>query len=78
MNLFNMSISRIIWVFLVTSAVSGVVYASMLLSEKFSSSLLSTVVESTIYPVTEIPFPAVTICNNNRFNWNRVESSVKR
>ncbi|CRK87198.1 CLUMA_CG001003, isoform A [Clunio marinus] len=37
----------------------------------WSESPLSTVVESTIFPVSEISFPAITICNTNRFHKER-------
>lgn len=59
-------------------AIFGIAYVSMLLSRKFSDSPLSTVVESTIYPVAEIPFPAITICNTNRFNQQRVDKAEKK
>lgn len=60
---------------LVISALIGVLYVSLLLSEKFTSSPLATVVESTIYPVSDIPYPAVTICNYNRINWHRLQEA---
>lgn len=59
-------------------AIFGIAYVSLLLSRKFSDSPLSTVVESTIYPVAEIPFPAITICNTNRFNQQRVDKAEKK
>lgn len=49
----------------------SIVYISLELSEKFSNSPLSTVVESTIFPVAEIAYPAITICNRNRFHKER-------
>lgn len=52
---------RAIWSLLVSSAVIGVVYISLQLSQKFSNSPLSTVVESTIFPVAEIAYPAITM-----------------
>jgi acid-sensing ion channel, other len=52
-------------------AIFSIVYISLELSVKFSSSPLSTVVESTIYPVSEIAYPAITICPNNRLNAQR-------
>lgn len=52
-------------------AILSVIYISLQLSEKFSSSPLSTVVESTIFPVSEIAYPSITICPSNRFNAQR-------
>ncbi|XP_059609960.1 pickpocket protein 19-like [Phlebotomus argentipes] len=65
--------SGIVWLLVVTLAVFGTVFVSLLLSRRFSSSPLATVIESTIYPVSEIPYPAVTICTGNRINWSHVE-----
>lgn len=56
-------------------AIFSIIYISLQLSQKFSNSPLSTVVESTIFPVTNIPFPAVSICNNNRFHRERCEEA---
>lgn len=54
-----------------SSAVFGIVYISLELSQKFRNSPLSTVVESTIFSVAEIAYPAITICNHNRFHKER-------
>ncbi|XP_055689017.1 pickpocket protein 19-like [Lutzomyia longipalpis] len=67
---------RIFWFILLALAVFGTVNVSLLLSRRFSSSPLATVIESTIYPVSEIPYPAVTICTSNRINWSHVDDAV--
>lgn len=59
-------------------AVFGIVYISLQLSQKFSNSPLSTVVESTIFPVAEIAYPAITICNKNRFHKERCEEAAEK
>lgn len=69
---------RTIWSFLVVTAIFGIIYISLQLSEKFSNSPLSTVVESTIFPVAEIAYPAITICNKNRFHKQRCEEAEKK
>ncbi|GAB0094849.1 hypothetical protein DMENIID0001_101750 [Sergentomyia squamirostris] len=69
---------RIAWLAVVSLAVFGLVYSSLLLSRRFSSSPLATVIESTIYPVSEIPYPAVTICTGNRINWSHVNHVAER
>lgn len=51
---------------------------SLQLSDKFNSSPLSTVVESTIFPVAEIPYPSVTICPNNRFHAERCKEAENK
>lgn len=68
-------IFRAIWALLVTAAVFSIIYISLQLSEKFANSPLSTVVESTIFPVAEIAYPAITICNHNRFSRERCEEA---
>lgn len=75
---FLLNTFRAIWSLLVTSAVFGIIYISLQLSRKFSDSPLSTVVESTIFPVAEIAYPAVTICNMNRFHKERCEEAEKK
>lgn len=69
---------RLFWSSLVFLAVLGIVYISMQLSHKFSESPLATVVETTMYPVSDIPYPSVTICLNNRFSAKRLEAAHKK
>lgn len=69
------SFFRAFWSILVLGAVICIVSISLQLSDKFTNSPLSTVVESTIYPVSEIAYPAVTICNKNRFNKERCQEA---
>lgn len=56
----------------------GIVYISLQLSNKFSSSPLSTVVESTIYPVSEIAYPSITLCPSNRFHAERCNQAEEK
>lgn len=72
-----MSIFRTFWAILVSLAILGVILISLQLSDKFNSSPLSTVVESTIYPVAEIPYPSITICPNNRLSVERCKEAEK-
>lgn len=61
---------------MVVLALLGVLYVSYLLQVKFSTSLIATVVETTFFPVFEIPYPAITVCNYNRINWERVPGAI--
>lgn len=65
---------RLVWLVLITLAFTGTLYVSYLLQVRYSTNKLATVVETTNYPISLIPYPAVTICNNNRINWIRVPS----
>lgn len=67
---------RITWYIVVALALLGVMYVSHLLQVKFATSLIATVVETTFFPVFEIPYPAVTVCNFNRINWKRVPEAI--
>lgn len=69
---------RLFWGSLVTVAVAGVIYISCQLSQKFSNSPLATVVESTMFPVSDIPYPSVTLCLNNRFSAARLDEAHKK
>lgn len=62
---------------MITLAAIGIVYVSYKVQARFLDNRLSTVVESTVYPIYEVPYPAVTICNFNRVNWHRVPAAIK-
>lgn len=67
---------RYTWVILVILAAIGTIHVSLLSQQRFQNSTLATVVESTNFPIYDIPFPAVTICNFNRVNYIRVPNVV--
>lgn len=71
----NSVFSRVIWGLLVVTAIASVVWISLELSDLYNESPLSTVVESTIFPVAGIAYPAITLCNQNRFNRERCEKA---
>lgn len=64
---------RIIWALAIVVASAATVYSCILLSNRFRTSLISTVFESTNFKVSEIPFAAVSLCNNNRFDYNKTD-----
>lgn len=69
---------RIIWILLVSIGFAGMAYISYLLQLRFSGTPLATVVESTIYPVSLIPYPSITICNYHRVDWRKVEMARQK
>lgn len=73
---YILSIDRYTWIVLVILAAIGTIYVSLLSQQRFQNSTLATVVESTIFPIYDIPFPAVTICNYNRINYARVPAVI--
>lgn len=54
------------------------VYVSNQVTTKYYNTPLVTVISDTHLPVYEIPFPEVTICNNNRLNWQRFEQAKQK
>lgn len=73
---FNL-MERVLWALLILLAFAGMFYCSILLSARFNSSKTSTVFESTEYKVSEIPFASVTVCNNNRLNYNKTDAAIE-
>lgn len=71
-------IEKILWALAIIFALLATVYSCMLLHSRFRSSLTSTVFESTNYKVSEIPFAAVTFCNNNRLNYSKTDEAVAK
>lgn len=66
------------WLVFVCTAILGIAQVSYLLSLRYASSTLSTVIESIMYPVSEISYPTLTLCNNNRVNWNKYELAKEK
>lgn len=67
-----------LWLFIIVVASLTMAYCCILLSFRFRSSLTSTVFESTYFPVAEIPYPSITLCNNNRLNYNKTNDAVEK
>lgn len=71
-------IEKSLWLLIILLASLAMGYCCLLLSSRFRSSFTSTVFESTYFPVAEIPFAAITLCNNNRLNSNKTESAIEK
>lgn len=69
---------RILWTLLVAAALAGTIAVSLMIQTKFQSSLMSTVVESTNYHISEISFPAVTVCNNHRVDFRKFDAALQK
>lgn len=69
---------RTIWSVLCILALTGTISVSLVLAGKFQESLLSTVVETTNYHVSEIPFPSITLCHNLRVDFDKLDKGVER
>ncbi|XP_046434381.1 pickpocket protein 19-like [Neodiprion fabricii] len=62
---------RLIWTIVFTFFLICTVVVISKLSSRFQTAQTSTVVETTQYPVSELPFPSVTLCPSNRVNWQK-------
>ncbi|EDW76260.1 uncharacterized protein Dwil_GK15363 [Drosophila willistoni] len=69
---------RFIWLCTFVCAFLGAVYVCLILSQRYNEGHFQTVVDSTRYPVYRIPFPVITICNNNRLNWQRLAEAKQK
>lgn len=71
-------VERIIWAFAILLALVGMIYCSLLLQDRFANSKIAIVFESTQFKVSEIPFAAVVICNNNRINYTKMDETIEK
>ncbi|CAO1307599.1 unnamed protein product [Diamesa serratosioi] len=69
---------KLIWAIFILLALAATYYTSALLSQRFRRSMTSTVFESTNFPNYEISYPAVSICSNNRLNYNKTHLAVEK
>jgi hypothetical protein len=71
-------IEKLFWLVVIFLASLAMAYCCLLLSSRFRSSLTSTVFESTNFKITEIPFPAVTLCNSYRLNYDKTQDALDK
>ncbi|XP_037731554.1 pickpocket protein 19 [Drosophila subpulchrella] len=72
------NVERLIWCVLLIISVALSCFFYLLLSERFVSQKLQTVVHDPQYPVFLVQFPAVGICTDNRVNWSKLEAAKKQ
>ncbi|XP_037895430.1 pickpocket protein 19 [Glossina fuscipes] len=66
---------RFIWFLVLSLAFFGTVHVCLRLKDRFDAGNMETVINSTRYPVYQISFPVVSICNRNQLNWQRLEAA---
>lgn len=74
----NTIVEKLLWATAIAIATALMINSCLLLSNMFKASLLSTVFESTDYKVSEIPFAAVTLCSNNRLDYNKTDAAIAK
>ncbi|PSN50549.1 hypothetical protein C0J52_03497 [Blattella germanica] len=62
---------RLLWTFLCIMAFSGTVYLSILIWDRYITSPTVSVIETTNFPISNVPFPSVTLCDYNRVHWSK-------
>ncbi|KAM7351047.1 pickpocket protein 19-like [Cochliomyia hominivorax] len=66
---------KITWIIGFSICFIILIFVSAQVAISYNTKPLITVVSKTHLPVFRIPFPEVTICNKNRFNWHRIEQA---
>lgn len=61
-----MPLSRIFWVFSICLGMFGASYFILALWDKWENSPVFISIETTSWPIPNIPFPAVSICSVNK------------
>ncbi|EDV30550.1 uncharacterized protein Dana_GF22877 [Drosophila ananassae] len=69
------NVEKLIWGILLIISIALCWFFYLMLSERFVSQKLQTVVHDPQYPVFLVEFPAVGICTDNRINWSRLEAA---
>ncbi|XP_055381331.1 pickpocket protein 19-like [Condylostylus longicornis] len=67
---------RKIWIIILCFALIGTIYSAISFKIRSDRSRLTNVLENISYPVYLITFPAITICNNNRINWLKMDDAI--
>ncbi|XP_017083077.1 pickpocket protein 19 [Drosophila eugracilis] len=72
------NLERVIWCVLLIISIGLSCFFYLLLSERFVSQKLQTVVHDPQYPVFLVQFPAVGVCTDNRINWSKLEAAKEQ
>jgi amiloride-sensitive sodium channel len=75
-NSFSLLI-RWMWFFIHIFDACALIFFTTTIWEDFTENPLVTTLHDTIYPVKNIPFPAVSICSNNRISRREAEKLAK-
>ncbi|XP_060648137.1 LOW QUALITY PROTEIN: pickpocket protein 19-like [Drosophila nasuta] len=69
---------RLLWALALLSAFSVLLYITYLLGERYERKHFHTVIDNAHWPIQNIAFPVVIVCNNNRVNWSRLTEIMQR
>lgn len=68
---------RFMWFCIHTFDACALIYFTLTIWGDFTANPLVTTLHDTIYPIENIPFPAVTVCSNNRISRRAAEEFAK-
>ncbi|XP_026467426.1 sodium channel protein Nach-like, partial [Ctenocephalides felis] len=69
---------RIMWLIVSSLAIAGVVYFVLQIWVDFVAKPTATTIESTQYPIWEVPFPAIAICPVNKISKKKAEAYAEK
>lgn len=64
----------IIWIVITGLSVSFCILLMALAWDKYQNSPTHTILKDIYYPISKVPFPAVTVCDNNRVTLSRTKN----
>lgn len=76
LKMFHGCFLRVVWIFLFLSGVCFSTYFCVEVWQKWEQSPILTSVETQLYPLKNVPFPAVTICNVNKVSESKLYEAI--
>ncbi|KAL7030503.1 hypothetical protein ACKWTF_006687 [Chironomus riparius] len=71
------NVERFMWFCIHIFNACALIYFTLNIWDDFTSNPLVTTLHDTVYPIKNIPFPAVSICSNNRISKKEAETFAK-
>ncbi|KAM8715335.1 hypothetical protein ACLKA7_002399 [Drosophila subpalustris] len=69
---------RLLWALALISALTVLIYITYLLGERHQRRHFHTIIADSRWPIRNIAFPVIVVCNKNRLNWSRLPEIVQR
>ncbi|XP_032293595.1 pickpocket protein 19 [Drosophila virilis] len=69
---------RLLWTLALLCALIVLIFITYLLAERHQRKLFQTVIADSRWPIRNIAFPVIFVCNKNRLNWSRLPEIGER
>ncbi|XP_034472139.1 pickpocket protein 19 [Drosophila innubila] len=69
---------RLLWALALLSALTVLIYVAYLLGERHQRHHFHTIIADSHWPIQNIAFPVIVVCNKNRLNWSRLPQIIQR